>query len=100
MISESTLSSEKVVKLGIVRDDARYMYFIRDGDVWRAEKNADREDKIEQISEVGIITESGYVYYLDADGDISRKNREEGRSELADLGIDVEELLKMVNGRD
>ncbi|MEW5854196.1 MAG: hypothetical protein AB2A00_35810 [Myxococcota bacterium] len=64
---------EKVLKAGIAKDDARYIYYVeKNGDVVRMQRGVARAPT-EVILKTGIRREKGWMYYLDADGDLARE---------------------------
>lgn len=81
---------EKVVRLGIKRDDANYIYFVKRGTVQRVSRKPMGAPKggSETIWSGKLETDPGYIYFLDADGDISRTKRREADQE-PDLLLDL-----------
>jgi hypothetical protein len=71
--------AQKVAKLGIERD-LNFMYYIKNGDVWRVpRKQAGMpKGKKQQVAKGGITMDSLFIYFLDKDGDISRAKRRIG----------------------
>jgi hypothetical protein len=64
---------EKILVAGLVKDDAKYLYYIeKNGDVVRMPRGVAKA-KTEVILKTGLKRERGYMYYVDADGDISRE---------------------------
>ena len=65
--------SEKIVKLGIVREP-NYLYYIdKNGDLFktkaaRGKKGSKGKALVEKL---GIKKQTGYIYFLDKDGDVS-----------------------------
>jgi hypothetical protein len=65
--------AEKVVKLGIPRD-AAFMYYLRDGAVWRVARKASSSQDLrpEKVADVSFEMEAAYSYFVDRDGDVAR----------------------------
>lgn len=84
--------AEKIARTGIRRDDADYLYFIKQGDVWRVRRKAFGvpTGKPELIASPGIEMNPQYVYFLDADGDIAAAKRAVGVAEAARARDSVE----------
>src|SRR5690349_1913106 len=73
---------EKIVKLGIKRDNDM-MYYIKNGDVWATprKKPGQPKGKAAKVAAAGVEMDySKYLYYLDGDGDVARKERQVGGS--------------------
>jgi hypothetical protein len=68
--------AEKVAKLGIKRED-KYMYYVKDGAVWRVPRKMPGEDKgkPEMLVQANVQMDLNYLYFLDSEGDISRAAR-------------------------
>ena len=67
--------SEKLIKLGIERE-ANFLYFIRNGDVWRINRGSEDEKRMPQlVKKAGAKMSARHVLYLDADGDLSRVSK-------------------------
>jgi hypothetical protein len=68
--------AKKVAKLGIERDN-HFMYYIKNGDVWRVPRKQAGKPKgrAAKVAKGGIEMDSAYIYYLDRDGDIARAKR-------------------------
>jgi hypothetical protein len=69
--------AEKVARTGVSRDDMHFLYFIKQGAVWRVPRKQPGvpKGKPELVTEGGIDMESSYIYFLDKDGDIARSKR-------------------------
>jgi len=73
---------KRTIKLGIDRDST-FMYFIKDGAVWRVPRKRPgmpkgKKEKIRQFAEAGSLDYGSYLYYLDGAGNVvmnPRKNR-------------------------
>jgi hypothetical protein len=66
--------AEKVKKLGLKRDYAKYLYFLdKDGDVCQRPKSGD--GKTEIVVEIAVDRDNQYLYFIDKDGDVSRSPR-------------------------
>lgn len=71
--SKQTMA-EKVKKLGLKRDYAKYLYFLdKDGNVCQRPKSGD--GKTEIVVEKAIDRDNQYLYFIDKDGDVSRSPR-------------------------
>ena len=53
-----------------------YLYWIGNGDLWRALKAEKRSERVEKpkraYRKLGLTIEPGWVYFVDKDGDVSR----------------------------
>jgi hypothetical protein len=69
--------AEKVARLGIARDDADWLYTVRDAAVWRVRKKRPGVAKgaPEKIADLDCELAPDYTYFLDGDGDVSRSPR-------------------------
>jgi len=69
--------NEKVIRLGIKRNNERYLYYIKNGDVWAVPREPKGAPKAvsEIVAKGGIEMDPDFIYYLDSDGDISRTKR-------------------------
>lgn len=66
--------AEKVKKLGLKRDYAKYLYFLdKDGNVCQKPKSG--EGKTEVVVEKAVNRDNQYLYFIDRDGDVSRSPR-------------------------
>ncbi len=64
---------EKVLVAGLVRDDAKFLYFVdKHGDVCGMQRGVPRAPTV-VLLRTGLKREKGYMYYLDADGDVARE---------------------------
>ena len=66
--------ADKILKVGVTREE-RYLYYIdKDGDISRARMVAGDPPggTPEKVVKCGIRKEPGYLYFLDRDGDVSR----------------------------
>jgi hypothetical protein len=68
--------AKKVAKLGIERDN-HFMYYIKNGDVWRVPRKQAGKPKGRpaKVAAGGVEMDTAYIYYLDRDGDIARAKR-------------------------
>ncbi|MBI4369164.1 MAG: hypothetical protein HY547_02925 [Elusimicrobia bacterium] len=72
--------AEKLVKLGIKREDGFLYYIGKDGFVWRAKmarggKKGGKPSKVVATAKTGsypIKKQTGYLYFLDKNGDVAR----------------------------
>jgi hypothetical protein len=69
--------AEKVAKTGVTRDDQNYLYFIKEGGVWRVPRKQPgvQKGKPEKVTDAGIEMDYSYIYFLDKEGDIARSKR-------------------------
>lgn len=69
--------SEKVAKTGVVRDDQKYLYFIKEGSVWQVPRKRPgaAKGKAKKLVDAGVEMDTAYIYFLDGDGDVSRTPR-------------------------
>ena len=66
--------AEKVKKLGLKRDYAKYLYFLdKDGNVCLKPKSG--EGKTETVVEKAVDRDNQYLYFIDKEGDVSRSPR-------------------------
>jgi hypothetical protein len=68
--------AEKVAKLNI-RRDKDFMYYIKDGSVWKVARKQPGVPKgrPEKIADGGFDMDYSFIYFLDRDGDVSRAKR-------------------------
>ena len=66
--------AEKVLKVGMGREDGFLYYIDKDGDIARVQMARGRKKggKPKKVEKCGIKKEKGYLYFLDKKGDISR----------------------------
>jgi len=71
--------AQKVAKLGIKRD-TDFMYYIKNGDVWRVPRKqaGQPKGKRQQVAKAGVTMDTMFIYFLDKDGDIARAKRRIG----------------------
>jgi hypothetical protein len=66
--------AEKVTKLNLPRDYAKYLYFIdADGNVCQKSKFGDGDSKV--LVENAVQRDNQYLYFIDKEGDVSRSPR-------------------------
>ena len=73
--------AEKVARTNVEREDKSYIYFIKDGAVWRVPRKQPGQTskgKREKVVDGGIEMDTAFIYFLDKDGDISRSKRAVG----------------------
>ena len=66
--------AEKVLKLGVEREEG-FLYFIdKDGDVSKVAmaRGGKKGGKAKKVAKAGIKKAKGYLYFLDKKGDVSR----------------------------
>ena len=66
--------AEKVLKVGVAREDG-FLYFIdKDGDVSKVQmaRGGKKGGKAKKVEKTGVKKEKGFLYFLDKKGDISR----------------------------
>ena len=66
--------AEKVLKLGVDREEG-FLYFIdKDGDVSNVAmaRGGKKGGKAKKVAKAGIKKAKGYLYFLDKKGDVSR----------------------------
>lgn len=64
---------EKVLSLGIEKNDDKYVYFVdRRGNLLRMERGTAKAS-CEVVLEKAIKRERGFMYYLDDDGDLVKE---------------------------
>ncbi|WP_424245767.1 hypothetical protein Dip510_000705 [Elusimicrobium posterum] len=66
--------AEKVLKVGVTREDG-FLYFIdKDGDVAKVQmaRGGKKGGKAKKVEKTAIKKEKGYLYFLDKKGDVSR----------------------------
>ena len=66
--------AEKVLKVGVKREDG-FLYFIdKDGDVAKVQmaRGGKKGGKPKKVAKAGVKKQKGYLYFLDKKGDISR----------------------------
>jgi len=72
---------EKIEPAGIQKDNKEFLYYIKNGRVYRIRKKRSIEPKPnpEVAYEGTIQQEPGFIYFVDEDGDISRVPRATGK---------------------
>lgn len=75
--------AEKVKKLGLQRDYAKYLYFLdKDGNVCQKPKSGGGKTLV--VVEHAIDRDKQYLYFIDKEGDVSRSPRvSRGKSKAA-----------------
>lgn len=73
-IKGGSTMAEKVMKIGVEREDGFLYYIDKDGDVARVQmaRGGKKGGKPKKVEKTGIKKEKGYLYFLDKKGDISR----------------------------
>lgn len=71
--------AEKVDKLGVNRDKD-FMYYVKDGAVWRVHRKQPGVPKgrPEKVAEGHFQMDTDFIYFVDKDGDVSRAKRAVG----------------------
>ena len=66
--------AEKVLKLGVEREEGFFYYIDKDGDVSRVQmaRGGKKGGKPKKVAKAGVKKEKGYLYFLDKKGDVSR----------------------------
>ncbi len=74
ILKEEVPMAEKVLKIGVEREDGFLYYIDKDGDVARVQmaRGGKKGGKPKKVEKTGIKKEKGYLYFLDKKGDISR----------------------------
>ena len=71
--ARSSKSAEKVLALGLEKDDQKFLYFVdRKGNLVRMERGVARAT-CEVLVEKAVKRERGFLYYLDDDGDLVKE---------------------------
>ena len=66
--------AEKVKKLGLKRDYAKYLYFLdKDGNVCQKPKLGDGQTEV--VVEKAVDRDNQFLYFIDKEGDVSRSPR-------------------------
>ena len=73
------MANDKVARTGVKKEKG-YLYFVRNGDVWRAplKRSGQSKGKAEKVADANVTAESGYLYFVDRDGDVGRTKRAVG----------------------
>ena len=68
--------AEKVEKLGVTRDKD-FMYYVKDGAVWRVQRKQPGVPKgrPEKVADGTFRMDTDFIYFVDKDGDVSRAKR-------------------------
>jgi hypothetical protein len=68
--------AEKVEKLGVTRDKD-FMYYVKDGAVWRVQRKQPGVPKgrPEKVADGTFQMDTDFIYFVDKDGDVSRAKR-------------------------
>ena len=68
--------AEKVEKLGVTRDKD-FMYYVKDGAVWRVQRKQPGVPKgrPEKVADGTFKMDTDFIYFVDKDGDVSRAKR-------------------------
>src|SRR6478609_10789316 len=71
--------AEKVAKLGVEREKD-FMYFVKDGEVWKVQRKQPGMPKgrPEKVVDGGFEIDTDYIYFVDRDGDVARAKRAVG----------------------
>jgi hypothetical protein len=71
--------AEKVEKLGVNRDK-NFMYYVKDGAVWRVQRKQPGvpKGKQEKVAAGTFEMDTDFIYFVDKDGDVSRAKRAVG----------------------
>ncbi len=71
--------AEKVEKLGVNRDKD-FMYYVKDGAVWRVQRKQPGVPKgrPEKVADGTFQMDTDFIYFVDRDGDVSRAKRAVG----------------------
>ncbi|MCD6500121.1 MAG: hypothetical protein J7M25_17650 [Deltaproteobacteria bacterium] len=75
---------EKIEPAGIQKDNKQFLYYIKNGRVYRIRKkrSVEPKPKPEVAYEGTIQQEPGFIYFVDEDGDISRVPRAKGKKTI------------------
>jgi HJR/Mrr/RecB family endonuclease len=68
--------AEKVAAVGVGRE-RDWMYYIKDGQVWKVQRKSPGVPKgrPQMVVDAGIEMDTNYIYFLDRDGDVARARR-------------------------
>ena len=71
--------AEKVEKLGVNRDKD-FMYYVKDGAVWRVQRKQPgvTKGRPEKVADGSFQMDTNFIYFVDKDGDVSRAKRAVG----------------------
>jgi hypothetical protein len=73
---------EKIEAAGIAKNNTKYLYYIKNGRVYRVRKKQQRPVEVSSEPEVAydgeIKQDPDYIYFVDEDGDIARVPRAKG----------------------
>ncbi|MDR0486224.1 MAG: hypothetical protein LBH29_05810 [Elusimicrobiota bacterium] len=72
---------EKVLKVGVKKDNKGYLYFLdKQGDIARTmmARAGKKAGKQEKVFKAGVQREKGYMYFIDGNGDVSRAKMSRG----------------------
>jgi SAM-dependent methyltransferase len=71
--------AEKVEKLGVNRDKD-FMYYVKDGAVWRVQRKQPGvpKGKPEKVADGTFQMDTNFIYFVDKEGDVSRAKRAVG----------------------
>ena len=77
--TEGCVMAEKVEKLGVNRDKD-FMYYVKDGAVWRVQRKQPgvTKGKPEKVADGNFQMDTNFIYFVDKDGDVSRAKRAVG----------------------
>lgn len=66
--------AEKVVKVGVKREDGYLYYIDKQGDVSKVKmaRGGKKGGKPSKAAKAGVKKEAGYLYFLDKQGDVAR----------------------------
>jgi len=74
LLESKQTMAEKVKKLGLRRDYAKYLYFLdKDGNVCQKPKSGEGETEI--VVKNAVDRDNQYLYFIDKEGDVSRSPR-------------------------
>ena len=71
--------AEKVAKLSVSREKD-FMYYVKDGAVWKVQRNQPgvQKGKPEKVVDGHFQMDTDFIYFVDKDGDVSRAKRAVG----------------------
>lgn len=82
--------AEKVEKLGVNRDKD-FMYYVKDGAVWRVQRKQPgvQKGRPEKVADGTFQMDTDFIYFVDKDGDVSRAKRAVGGQKRKKTGRQV-----------
>ena len=92
--------AEKVEKLGVNRDKD-FMYYVKDGAVWRVQRKQPgvTKGRPEKVADGSFQMDTNFIYFVDKDGDVSRAKRAVGGQKRKKTGSQAKSKSSAKSGK-